>query len=94
MPDAAPLLTAPGTLLGAWWPLSVPPFAYLTPLGWKPLKKIPSGIVDHVLANRYTGEGHPGEHLLYLSQLCSLFKLAGVKMEFHHEEIILRITQR
>ena len=44
--------------------------------------KIPSGIVDYVLANRYTGEGHPGEHLLYLSQLCSLFKLAGVTMEF------------
>src|ERR1041385_4572250 len=34
--------------------------------------KIPYGIVDYVLANRYTGEGHPGEHLLYLSQLCSL----------------------
>ena len=44
--------------------------------------KIPSGIVDYVLANRYTGEGHPGELLLYLSQLCSLFKLAGVTMEF------------
>src|SRR4051812_15402155 len=44
--------------------------------------KIPSGIIDHVLANRITGEGHPGEHLLYLSQLCSLFKLVGVSMEF------------
>src|SRR3954463_1960645 len=44
--------------------------------------KIPSGIIDHVLANRYIGEGHPGEHLLYLSQLCSLFNLAGVTMEF------------
>src|SRR4051812_39787869 len=44
--------------------------------------KIPSGIIDYVLANRYTGDGHPGEHLLYLSQLCSLFKLAGVTMEF------------
>src|SRR3954464_3233018 len=44
--------------------------------------KIPSGIIDYVLANHYTGEGHPGEHLLYLSQLCSLFKLVGVTMEF------------
>src|SRR3954462_10894378 len=44
--------------------------------------KIQSGIIDYVLANRYTGEGHPGEHLLYLSQLCSLFKLAGVSVEF------------
>src|SRR3954454_19394310 len=44
--------------------------------------KIPSGIVDYVLANRHIEEGHPGEQLLYLSQLCSLFKLAGVTMEF------------
>src|SRR4051812_12210867 len=44
--------------------------------------KIPTGIIDYVLDNHYTGEGHPGEHMLYLSQLCSLFKLAGVTMEF------------
>src|ERR1041384_1729169 len=44
--------------------------------------KIPTGIIDYVLANRYAGDRHPGEHLLYLSQLCSLFKLAGVSMEF------------
>src|SRR3954467_14870390 len=50
--------------------------------------KIPSGIIDHVLANRYTGEGHPGEHVLYLSQLCSLFKLAGVTMEFVMKKLL------
>src|SRR3954471_22934700 len=44
--------------------------------------KIPTGIIDCVLANRYAGDRHPGEHLLYLSQLCSLFKIAGVTMEF------------
>src|SRR4051812_13714205 len=44
--------------------------------------KIPTGIIDYVLANRYAGDRHPSEHLLYLSQLCSLFKLAGVSMEF------------
>src|SRR3954469_14416480 len=44
--------------------------------------KIPTGIIEYVLANRYIGQGHPGEHLLYLSQLCSLFKLSGVTMEF------------
>ena len=32
--------------------------------------KIPTGIIDYVLANRYAGDEHPGEHLLYLSQLC------------------------
>src|SRR4051812_37478086 len=44
--------------------------------------KIPSGIIDYVLSNRCAGDRHPGEHLLYLSQLCSLFKLAGVSLEF------------
>src|SRR3954470_5607677 len=44
--------------------------------------KIPTGIIDYVLANRYAGDRHPSEHLLYLSQLFSLFKLAGVSMEF------------
>src|SRR3954464_9376403 len=44
--------------------------------------KIPAGIIDYVLANRYAGDRHPGEHLLYLSQLCSLFKLSGVSREF------------
>ena len=44
--------------------------------------KISAGIIDYVLANRYAGDRHPGEHLLYLSQLCSLFKLAGVSREF------------
>src|SRR3954469_24373216 len=44
--------------------------------------KIPAGIIDYVLANHYVGDRHAGEHLLYLSQLCSLFKLAGVSREF------------
>src|SRR4051812_43139771 len=44
--------------------------------------KITSGIINYVLSNRYAGDRHPGEHLLYLSKLCSLFKLAGVSLEF------------
>ena len=44
--------------------------------------KIPTCIIYYVMANRYAGDRHPGEHLLYFSQLCSLFKLAGVTMEF------------
>src|SRR4051812_16314132 len=35
-----PFLATPGTLLGAWWPLPVPPFAYKTPRGQKPLRGI------------------------------------------------------
>src|SRR3954465_8065513 len=60
----------------------VPP----TPTEIVPYKK-PSGIIDYVLANRYTGEGHLGEHLLYLSQLCSLFKFVGVMMEFFMKKL-------
>ena len=38
------------------------------------------GIVDHVMGNRYAGDGtvHPGAQLLYITELCALFKLAGV----------------
>src|SRR3954468_8224701 len=44
--------------------------------------KIPTGIIEYVSANRYAGDRHPSEHLLYLSQLCSLFKLVGVSRDF------------
>src|ERR1041385_1174128 len=49
--------------------------------------KIPTGIINYVLANRYAGDIHPGEHLLYLSQLCSLFKLAGVSRDFFMKKL-------
>src|ERR1041385_6991071 len=44
--------------------------------------KVPSGIINYVLANRYAGDKHPGEHFLYLTQLCSLFKIAVVSLDF------------
>src|SRR3954463_15579131 len=50
--------------------------------------KIPAGIIDCVLANRYAGDRHRSEHLLYLSQLCSLFKLAGVSKEFVMKKLL------
>src|SRR3954464_12893686 len=68
-----------GSLLTGKHPTSVvvvPPPPEIVPY------KIPAGIIDCVLANRYAGDRHPSEHLLYLSQLCSLFKFAGVSMEF------------
>ena len=45
--------------------------------------KIPTGIIDLVMANRYAGNGamHPGTHLLYITEVCALFKLAGVSMD-------------
>ena len=45
--------------------------------------KVPTGIIDHVMNNRYAGDGaiHPGVHLLYIKELCELFKIAGVSRE-------------
>ena len=66
------------SIVGSLLVRSRPTTVVVTPT---PTEIVPYSIVDYVLANRYTGEGHLGEHLLYLSQLCSLFKLAGVTME-------------
>src|SRR5437867_4123372 len=57
-----------------------------TPTEIMPIK-IPTGIIYYFLANHDTVEGHTAEHLLYLSQLCSLFKLAGVTMEFFMKKL-------
>ncbi|KAK1612153.1 hypothetical protein QYE76_035826 [Lolium multiflorum] len=44
--------------------------------------KIPMKIIEHVMDNRYEGDGtvHPGDHLLFLHELCGLFKCAGIAM--------------
>src|SRR4051812_42061854 len=45
--------------------------------------KIPTRIVDHVMDNYYFGDGtvHPGDHLLFIHELCGLFKFTGITME-------------
>ena len=45
--------------------------------------KISMKIVERVMNNRYEGDGtvHPGEHLLFLNELCDLFKCSGITME-------------
>ena len=73
-----------GSLLVGYLPTTV--VVAPTPTEIMPYK-IPTGIIDYVLDNRYAGDRHPGEHLLYLSQLCSLFKLAGVTMEFFMKKL-------
>jgi hypothetical protein len=42
--------------------------------------KIPMKIVEHVMNNYYLGDGavHPGDHLLFIHELCKLFKCAGI----------------
>ena len=41
---------------------------------------IPSGTVEKLLANPFAGDGalHPDLHLIYVDEVCVLFKLAGM----------------
>ena len=41
---------------------------------------IPSGMIEKLLANPFTGDGtkHPDEHIIYVDEVCGLFKLAGI----------------
>ena len=42
--------------------------------------EIPSGMIEQLLANPYAGDGteHPDMHLIYVDEICGLFKLAGM----------------
>ena len=37
-------------------------------------------MIEQLLANPYAGDGieHPNMHLIYVEQICGLFKLAGL----------------
>src|SRR5215216_1899479 len=45
--------------------------------------QIPTSIVDRVMDNYYLGDGtvHLGDHLLFIHELCGLFKCAGITTE-------------
>ena len=42
--------------------------------------EIPSGMIEKLLANPFTGDGtlHPDMHLIYVDEVCGLFRLAGM----------------
>jgi hypothetical protein len=42
--------------------------------------KIPMKIVGRIMDNCYSGDGtvHPGDHLLFIHELCELFRCAGI----------------
>ena len=42
--------------------------------------EIPSGLIEKLLANTFTGDGtkHPDKHLRFVNDICGLFKLAGI----------------
>ena len=41
------------------------------------------GIIERAISNRYAGDGtvNPADHLLYINELCGLFKITGVPTE-------------
>ena len=57
-----------------------------TPQPTEPTKnvyfEIPSGMVEKLLANPFTGDGtlHPDLHLIYVDEVCGFLKLAGMLM--------------
>ena len=42
--------------------------------------EFPTGMIEKLLANPFARDGttHPDEHLIYVDEVCVLFKLAGV----------------
>ena len=42
--------------------------------------EFPSCMIEKLLANPYAGDGtlHPDMHLIYVDEVCGLFKLAGM----------------
>ena len=42
--------------------------------------EIPSDMIEKLLANPFAGDGtlHPDDHLIYVDEVCGLFKLAGM----------------
>ena len=53
--------------------------------------KIPSGMIEKPLANPYVGDGtlHPDMHLIYVDEVCGLFKLAGMPDDLSRRRSLL-----
>ena len=45
--------------------------------------EIPPGMIEKLLANPYAGDGtkHPDLHLIYVDEICELFKLPGLPID-------------
>ena len=69
-------------LFGVSSPRSEPQL--VTPQRTEPTKnvyfEIPSGIIEKLLANLFAGDGtlHSDLHLIFVDEVCGLFKLAGM----------------
>jgi hypothetical protein len=57
--------------------------------------KIPMKIIERVMNNRYLRDGtvHPGDHLLFIYELCELFKCAGIPMNQVKRKLFFLISE-
>ena len=53
--------------------------------------EIPSGMIEQLLANPYAGDGteHPDMHLIYVDEICGLFKLVGLPRDEPNKKVFL-----
>ena len=54
--------------------------------------EIPLGMIEQLLANPYAGDGteHPDMHLIYVDEICGLFKLAGLPGDEAKKKVFVR----
>ena len=47
-------------------------------------------MIEKLLANPFTGDGtkHPDEHLIYVDEVCGLFKLAGIPDDVAKKKVV------
>ena len=51
--------------------------------------EIPSGMIEKLLANPFIGDGtlHPDLHVIYVDEVCGLFKLAGMPDDVNKKKV-------
>ena len=51
--------------------------------------EIPSSMIEKLLANPFAGDGtlHPDLHLIYVDEVCGLFKLAGMPNDVINKKV-------
>ena len=52
--------------------------------------EIPLGMIEKLLANPFAGNGtlHPDLHLIYVDEVCGLFKLAGMPDDVIKKKVV------
>src|SRR3989337_3236755 len=58
--------------------------------------EIPLGMIEQLLANPYAGDEteHPDMHLIYMDEICGLFKLAGLPRDEAKKKVLKEICPK